>query len=269
MGSGLCCNRGTAEEWFMKTERPKRTRQRRAGADKRPSLSKEKLEGLTVALGYTFKDSTYINTAMTHPSALTSLQRYEQSNQRLEFLGDRVLGLVIAERLYLRRPEEAEGKLAPRLNRLVRKEACAEAARHKGLDEFIMLGQSERRSGGAKKEKVLGDVCEAVIGAIFLDGGLSPARKFIESAWLPVFEANKAGRVRDPKSLLQEWAQARKYELPIYTEVKRTGPDHSPVFIVEVDVGDGMHNASGEGQSKQDAERAAAAALLDRIEGNT
>ncbi|MEO0882276.1 MAG: ribonuclease III [Pseudomonadota bacterium] len=247
-------------------ERPKRTRLRRGGSETRPSLKKDQLVKLETEIGYRFTDHALINMAMTHPSALTAHQRYEQSNQRLEFLGDRVLGLVIAERLYVRRPDEAEGKLAPRLNRLVRKEACVEAARYKGLDRFVMLGESERRSGGATKDKVLGDVCEAVIGAIYLDGGLKAARKFIESAWKPVFEANKAGRVRDPKSLLQEWAQARRFSLPQYTEVKRSGPDHSPVFSVEVSVGEGVHRASGEGSSKQDAERAAAATLLDSLE---
>ncbi|MEM7661793.1 MAG: ribonuclease III [Pseudomonadota bacterium] len=253
----------------MKAKRPKRTRLRRAGADKRPALSKQDLGKLEDILGYKFSDNALINMAMTHPSALTSQQRYEQSNQRLEFLGDRVLGLVIAERLYLRRPDEAEGKLAPRLNRLVRKEACVGAAEHKGLGEFVMLGESERRNGGSRKDKVLGDVCEAVIGAIYLDGGLTPARKFIESAWLPVFEQNKAGRVRDPKSLLQEWAQARKFELPRYKEIGRTGPDHSPSFSVEVDIASGKYKATGEGSSKQDAERAAAAKLFEEVEGDT
>ncbi|MEO1406572.1 MAG: ribonuclease III [Pseudomonadota bacterium] len=253
----------------MKAERPKRTRLRRAGADKRPALSKQDLGKLEDILGYKFSDNTLINMAMTHPSALTSQQRYEQSNQRLEFLGDRVLGLVIAERLYLRRPDEAEGKLAPRLNRLVRKEACVAAAEHKGLGEFVMLGESERRNGGSRKDKVLGDVCEAVIGAIYLDGGLTPARKFIESAWVPVFEQNKAGRVRDPKSLLQEWAQARKFELPRYKEIRRTGPDHSPSFSVEVDIANGKYKATGDGSSKQDAERAAAAKLFEEVEGDT
>jgi len=250
----------------MKPARPKRTRLRRAGADKRPSLSNDALGRLQESIGYAFKDRGLIDLAMTHPSALSPQQRYEQSNQRLEFLGDRVLGLVIAERLYLRRPDDAEGKLAPRLNRLVRKEACAKAALHKGLDEFVMLGDSERRNGGSRKEKILGDVCESVIGAIYLDGGLKPARSFIESAWQPVFEANKSGRVRDPKSLLQEWAQARRFSLPEYEETGRRGPDHSPSFTITVTIGDGKHSASGKGPSKQDAERAAALALLEKVD---
>ncbi|MEM9669733.1 MAG: ribonuclease III [Pseudomonadota bacterium] len=251
----------------MKDKKPKRPRLRRAGTDKRLSLAHDDRDALEDLLGYSFKDRTLIDMAMTHPSALADRQRHQQSNQRLEFLGDRVLGLVIAERLYVRRPDEAEGKLAPRLNAFVRKDACAKAARHKGLDRFVMLGDSERHNGGAKKEKILGDACESVIGAIYLDGGLNAARKFIESAWQPVFEANKVGRVRDPKSLLQEWAQARKYPLPSYRETGRQGPDHSPVFTVLVEIAD-AYSASGSGSSKQDAERAAAEYLLNELEAD-
>ena len=248
----------------MKQARPKRKRLRKAAAPKSPRLSDAALAELQTALGHVFKQRALIDTAMTHPSALSANVAGQGSNQRLEFLGDRVLGLVISERLYERRPGEREGALAPRLNRLVNKSACAEAARHMGLGAYIILGQSERDNDGADKDGILGDLCEAVIAALYLDGGLKVARRFIERAWAEQF-SNPDARVKDTKSLLQEWSQARGFDLPTYKTLGRTGADHAPVFTVEVSVGPDERE-TGTGSSKQDAERAAATALLNRLE---
>lgn len=248
----------------MKTAKPKRKRLRKAGAPPAPMLPDEHVAALQEKLRYVFKDRSLLETAMIHPSALNGDARAHHSNQRLEFLGDRVLGLVIAERLYERRPGEPEGGLAPRLNRLVNKGACANAARRMGLGQFLILGVSERGSGGADKDGILGDLCEAVIAALYLDGGLKVARGFIERAWADQF-ANPQARIKDTKSLLQEWAQARGFPLPVYEVIERSGPDHAPVFKVRVSAGP-TEQAVGEGSSKQDAQRAAATALLNRLE---
>lgn len=248
----------------MKPARPKRTRLRKAADAKTPRLSDASLDALQSRLGHVFKSRQLLDTAMTHPSALSSGNNARHSNQRLEFLGDRVLGLVISERLYERRPSEREGALAPRLNRLVNKSACADAARRMGLGDYLILGHSERDHGGAEKEGILGDLCEAVIAALYLDGGLKVTRQFIERAWAEQF-ANPKARVKDTKSLLQEWAQHHGFALPRYETLGQTGPDHAPTFKVRVQVGpDNME--TGEGPSKQDAERAAATALYNRLE---
>ena len=250
----------------MKQAKPKRKRLRKAGqaSASAPRLSASALEELQEGLRYVFKDRKLIDIAMTHSSALAGQNKTKHSNQRLEFLGDRVLGLVIAERLYERRPGEREGGLAPRLNRLVNKGACAEAARRMKLGEYLILGTSERDNGGADKESILGDACEAVIAALYLDGGLKAAQTFIERAWADQF-AERSDRIKDVKSLLQEWAQAHGFALPEYEAIDRSGPDHAPVFSVSVRVG-GDKTAIGKGSSKQEAEREAAAALLSRLE---
>ena len=248
----------------MKPARPKRTRLRRAGKSKRLGLSDEKRAALEERLRYVFKDKTLIDTAMTHPSALSKNDTPAHSNQRLEFLGDRVLALVMSERLFARHPNEQEGALAPKFNGLVNKTACASAAQRMGLGDYIMLGVSERESDGVRKTRILGDLCEAVIAALYLDGGMKPARAFIERAWAEQF-ANPPTRVKDAKSLLQEWAQARGYDVPKYETISRSGPDHAPVFKVRVTAGP-TATETADGKSKQDAERAAATALLDILE---
>lgn len=250
----------------MKPARPKRTRLRRAGKSQKLALSKETRDALEAQLRYVFKDKALLDVAMTHPSALSKKDKPSDSNQRLEFLGDRVLGLVMSERLYERRPGEQEGALAPRYNALVNKDACANAVRRMGLGQYIMLGVSERDNGGAEKVSILGDLCEAVIAALYLDGGLKAARAFIERAWAEQF-ANPPTRVKDAKSLLQEWAQARGFAVPKYETIGRSGPDHAPVFEVRVSAGP-KAKETATGASKQDAERAAATALLDKLEKN-
>ncbi len=205
--------------------------------------------------GYEFADGGLLEQALTHSGA---------ENQRLEFLGDRVLGLVIADALLERYPERDEGALARQLNSLVRKETCADVARGLGLDNLMLTGQTTRRSQAQASINVLGDLCEAVIAAIFLDGGLEAAKKFIISHWQPLFERFSEAR-RDAKSLLQEKAVASGFAPPAYVEISRSGPDHAPRFVIEARV-EGLGEARGEGASKRKAQQAAAGALLKALE---
>lgn len=212
-------------------------------------------------IGYRFSDEELLERALTHASYGDG-RREVRDNERLEFLGDRVLGLVIARKLFDTFENAEEGGLAPRLNALVRKEACARVARDIELGEALRLAPSEERAGGRDKDKILGDACEALIAAIYLDGGFKKATAFINRFWKSELKAVER-KPKDPKTRLQEWAQARHRSLPRYGLVDRTGPDHRPSFHIEVTV-PGLPPAQGEGASRRDAERAAAAALLDR-----
>jgi ribonuclease-3 len=215
-------------------------------------------QALAPALGHAFADASLLRTALRHASA------GPPTNERLEFLGDRVLGLLIADMLLSAHPDETEGNLAPRFNALVRLESCAAVASEAGLSDHIVMASSEARSGGRSKAAILGDACEAVIGALFLDGGLEAARAFVQRYWLGRL-ASVAGDMRDPKTALQEWAQGRSLGVPAYTQVARTGPDHMPSFRICVSVGEGLR-AEGEGGSRRLAEQAAARALLAQLE---
>ena len=246
----------------MKSARPNRTRLRAAAKASVPSLSDAQVKTIQDRIGYHFKDRQLLVQALTHPSAIASADSVRLSNQRLEFLGDRVLNLLIAERLIERRKTESEGDLAPRLNRFVKKGACAEAFRHFKLQEFLILSDGEIASGGNERESTIGDACEAVIGAIYLDGGLSAARAFFNSAWEEEL-AQLTRRTQDAKSHLQEWAARKRLAAPVYQLVSRKGPDHRPHFMVEVRI-DGLEPAIGEGNTKQAAQRAAADAMLKR-----
>jgi ribonuclease-3 len=219
-----------------------------------------RLSELQAQLGYVFNDPSLLVRALTHASADSIA-----SNERLEFLGDRVLGLVIAERLHREFPDETEGMLALKFNALARGEACAAAAEAARLPEFVVLASSEAASGGRRKAAILAGVCEAVIAAIYVDGGLAAARAFIERYWAE-YTKSLGSDMRDPKTALQEWAQSRAggRGTPIYRMVKREGPDHAPHFWVEVSVS-GESPEIGEGRSKREAEQAAAAALLARL----
>jgi len=217
-------------------------------------------EKLQFRLGYRFADPDLLNRALTHSSAISPSKRIEHSYQRLEFLGDRVLGLVVADMLYRRYPKANEGELSRTLNTLVRKETCAIIARTLDLGKEMNLGESEARTGGSEKEAILGDVTEAVIGAIYCDGGLGKAYEFIErmfEEFLADGQANKA----DAKTTLQEWAQARGLEPPSYTLVERTGPDHAPEFTIAVALGN-FEQLSATGPSKKIAEHKAAEMFL-------
>ena len=213
-------------------------------------------------LGYRFKDAGLLDRALTHISATRGGNTRHESYQRLEFLGDRVLGLCVAEMLFAQFPQEDEGSLNRRMAELVRAETCAEVAAEMDAGAAILLGEGEARSGGRKKKTLLADVCEAVIAAVYLDGGLEAARALIEKYWHERM-LHPRRPLRDGKSALQEWALARGLGVPVYREISRTGPDHNPLFRVEADVG--QHGvSSGEGRTKRIAEQAAAVAFLTR-----
>ncbi|GLQ10007.1 ribonuclease 3 [Devosia yakushimensis] len=217
-------------------------------------------EKLQFRLGYRFADPDLLDRALTHSSAISPAKRIERSYQRLEFLGDRVLGLAVADMLYRRYPKANEGELSRTLNTLVRKETCAIIARQLDLGREMNLGDSEARTGGAEKDAILGDVTEAVIGAIYCDGGLEKAYEFVErmfEEFLVDGSANKA----DAKTTLQEWAQARGLEPPTYIQTERTGPDHAPQFTISVSLGD-YETLSATGPSKKIAEHKAAELFL-------
>jgi ribonuclease-3 len=220
------------------------------------------LQAFQRQLGHEFANAELLVQALTHAS-LSSPTRPD--NQRLEFLGDRVLGLVMSEALLGADKAATEGQLAPRFNALVRKETCADVARSIGLGEVLKLGRSEMLSGGRRKEALLGDAMEAVIAAVYVDAGLEPARRMILSLWGGRIGAVEAD-ARDAKTALQEWAQARGQTPPLYTALGREGPDHQPVFTVEVRLASGESEQARAG-TKRVAEQAAAKALLARMEG--
>jgi len=210
-------------------------------------------------IGHRFKDKSLLTVALTHVSAIGT-GKYQTSYQRFEFLGDHVLGLVIADMLLHEFPRAQEGELSQRLSDLVRKETCAEIGLELDLGAYIYFGRHEIQSGGRKKTTILADVCESVIGAVYLDGGLPAATKFIDKYWRP--RALSPGReLRDAKTRLQEWAQKQGLPPPSYRQVERKGPDHRPVFRIAVDV-HGIASGEGEGATKRDAQRAAAQAVL-------
>jgi ribonuclease-3 len=211
------------------------------------------------ALGYKFKNRTLLRRALTHAS-VRSQRDGGEDNERLEFLGDRVLALAIAELLAEIDPEATEGELARRFNRLVRREACARVARDLGLGTVLILSASESDNGGREKDTILADACEALLGAMFVEAGFNVARDVVRRLWMPLIDS--APRTpADPKSALQEWAQGQGLPLPEYVEISRDGPEHAPRFTAQVRVG--RHSpAEGVGASKRAAEQAAATALL-------
>ncbi|WP_369820214.1 ribonuclease III [Thioclava sp. SK-1] len=212
-------------------------------------------------LGYQFSQPDLLIRALTHASISTPTR---PDNQRLEFLGDRVLGLSMAEALYQADAEATEGQLAPRFNALVRREACADVARQVDLGAVLKLGRSEMMTGGRRKEALLADAMEAVIAAVYLDGGFEAARGIIIALWgQRIHEV--AEDSRDPKTALQEWAQARRLPPPQYLTVSRDGPDHAPVFTIEARLSNGEAERATAGAKRQ-AEQSAARALLDRME---
>ena len=212
---------------------------------------------LSDTLGYDFKDPSLLARALTHAGANAA-----RSNERLEFLGDRVLALVVADTLYRLYPDEDEGALTRRVHSLVRWEACAKVGDEIGLWDHLVLTRSEA-AGGRSKGPILGSALEAVIAAIYLDGGMDAARPFIERWWEPMF-ADAATDSRDAKTRLQEWSQARGKGAPAYILKEQKGPDHAPHFVVEAKVS-GFDPALGEGGSKRQAEQDAAAKLLAMV----
>ncbi len=219
-----------------------------------------RVKALEGRLGYTFNDRTLAVRALTH-SSYGDGNRAGPNNERLEFLGDRVLGLLTAHALF-DYSSEAEGKLARRLNALVRKEMCAKIARKLGMGEALLLSPSEDRQGGREKTSILGDVCEAMIAAIYIDGGMEAIQTFYDTHWMPEFEVVVSKSAKDPKTHLQEIAMAAGHGLPHYEVIERSGPDHRPLFVVSVSV-DSIGEAKGTGKSKRDAERFAARHLIE------
>jgi ribonuclease-3 len=215
---------------------------------------------LARALSHHFARPELLEQAVTHPSAASPARPH---NQRLEFLGDRVLGLIIAEALLEAYPDEDEGTLAPRLNALVRRETLAEVAAEIGLGEYLLLGRSEATGGGRRKKAILADAMEAVIAALYLDGGMEAARRLVLARWQRRIEAPDTAPT-DAKTRLQEWAQGRGMAPPAYAVTAREGPDHAPRFTVEASLASG-ERALGEAASKKEAEQAAAQALLARL----
>lgn len=220
------------------------------------------LTSFSKRLGHRFNRPELLVRAVTH-SSISSGTRPD--NQRLEFLGDRVLGLVMADALLAADVAAAEGKLAPRFNALVRKETCAEVAREIDLGAVLKLGRSEMLSGGRRKEALLGDAMEAVIAAVYADAGYEAARALVLRLWGARIASVDAD-ARDPKTALQEWAQARGEKPPLYVETARSGPDHAPVFTIEARLSHGA-SAQASAGSKRQAEQAAAKELLTRLEG--
>ncbi len=225
-----------------------------------PRKREARLAELEQRIGYEFQDRALLCEALTHGSAVdTGAKRKRRSYDRLEFLGDRVLGLIVAERLFDEREHDNEGELAPLFNALVNRHACARAARAADLGAAVILSPSEEASGGRGKEAILADICESVIAALYLDGGIDAARAFVTQFWGAAFD-EVASTPRDAKTALQEWAAAQKRALN-YVVVERSGPEHAPHFVVEARI-DGFTPERGEGGSKRDAQRAAAAAFL-------
>jgi len=225
-------------------------------------LRARKFKDLEKALGHRFKNQQLLEVALTHASTRSG-KGQRSDNERLEFIGDRVLGLAIAEVLSERFPVASEGELARRYNRLVRGEACARVARTLGLGRYLILSESEDSSGGRAKGTILADAMEALLGAIFVDAGFDAARGAVRRLWETQAHEQPTAAGPDAKSALQEWAQGKGLALPQYVEVERLGPDHAPRFTSEVRIV-GHPPARGEGASKRAAEQAAARALLER-----
>lgn len=215
---------------------------------------------LEAVLDYTFKVPGVLRRATTHASAAKEVWN---AYERLEFLGDRVLGLVIADQLLDRFPHEREGEIARRHVQLVRRETLAEVARQLDIGRFLALSQGEEDVGARESESILADVMEAILGAIYLDGGLEAARRLILRHWTPLLEADRKPP-RDPKTSLQEWAQGRRHGLPVYALITQEGPAHAPEFTISVSVADYPVRIA-KGRSKRHAEQAAATLLLEDL----
>ncbi|MEO1251294.1 MAG: ribonuclease III [Pseudomonadota bacterium] len=224
-------------------------------------MTPPELHALEERLGYRFSDKALLKRALTHGS-LSGGRDDILNLERLEFLGDRVLGLLTAEELWRRYPDMDEGALAPRLNALVRKETCAKAALFFKVDAHIRMSSWEAESGGRKKTAILGDAMEALLGALYIDGGLSAARNVYDQFWTPNLEKLSKFH-RDAKTALQEWSQQKKLGTPDYDVVEADGPAHAPAFTIKVVI-EGYAPAEGAGRSKRAAQMAAAHAFLVR-----
>lgn len=222
----------------------------------------EAVARLEAELGHVFVDRSLLERALTHSSVGEGAKRVGD-NERLEFLGDRILGLLVAERLIEANPEAPEGELSRLLHAVVRKEACAAVSRRLHVGPALRLAAGETKTGGRDKDTILGDACEALIAAVYLDAGLDKAREVFGPLFDEQIRAVGSVAKVNPKSALQEWAASKGLPPPAYAVVDRTGPDHAPTFTVEVRV-EGLAPFAAQGRSRQEAEKAAATAMLDR-----
>jgi ribonuclease-3 len=235
---------------------------RELAAAKKKRSHRAAIAAIEARIAYKFANAALLATAFTHVSALKGPRQRGDSYQRLEFLGDHVLGLVVSDMLYRAFPKADEGELSKRLADLVRRETCADVAKSLGLLDDVKLGLLGAIAGNRLRVSVLGDICEAVIGAVFLDGGYSAAALFVERNWTERMHKNRRP-LRDPKTMLQEWAQGKGLPTPVYREVERTGPHHDPQFRVAVEL-PGLAPAEGIGGSKRAAEKDAASVMIAR-----
>ena len=239
----------------------------RSGAGRgRPPVDPEIRARIEARLGHAFAEPELLAEALTHASASGRAGRGRRSNERLEFLGDRVLGLVVAGALIRAFPEEPEGALSRRQAALVRREVCGEVAQALGAGAWLTVSRSEEE-GGRSNPAILADTLEALIGALYLDGGLEAAERFVLAHWRDRLCA-MAEPPRDAKTALQEWAQGRGQGLPVYRVLETTGPPHAPIFEVRVVLADGRGTSARAG-SKRAAEQVAAEHLLALLEGGT
>jgi len=220
------------------------------------------IESLQDTLGYRFKHPETLELALTHASVAEGARRIAD-NERLEFLGDRVLGLMIAEALMEALPDAEEGELSRRFHALVSRDACAEVARQVGVGPALRLAAGETKGGGRNNPTILGDACEALIAAVYCDGGYNAVLKVFKPLWLKKIKDSGNAVMTNPKSFLQEWAVAHGMGAPVYTMVDRKGPDHAPVFTIEVAIDD-LPPVAATGRSRQEAEKAAALGLIER-----
>lgn len=265
MGISGCHHRGSAaKSRAMKQGRPKRTRLRAAARvtrRKRPELDPARQADLEARLGYAFDNPEWLNRALTHPSLIDNYDGDAQfSNQRLEFLGDRVLGLVVAEMLIAKFPAEREGYLTKLFHQLVSGETCAEVGEAFDLRSFLFFDPSMENNKRGSYDKSVADAVEALIAAIYRDSGLEAARNFIKRHWILELVDREVSQ-QNPKTRLSDWCGAHRAPYAVYEIVDRTGPDHEPVFTVRVKV-EGRGEAVEKGRSRQEAEMAAADRLL-------
>ena len=220
------------------------------------------IESLQDTLGYRFKNPEMLELALTHASVAEGARKMAD-NERLEFLGDRVLGLMIAEALMEVLPDAEEGELSRRFHALVSRDACADVARELGVGPALRLAAGETKGGGRSNPTILGDACEALIAAVYCDGGYETVMRCFKPLWLKKIKDSGNAVATNPKSFLQEWAVAHGMGAPVYTLVDRKGPDHAPVFTIAVVI-DNLPPVKASGRSRQEAEKAAALGLIER-----
>ena len=227
----------------------------------------EAMEAFEEVIGYHFKNRSLLEESLTHPSVSRGSDRsgVPFNYERLEFLGDAALGLVMAEILLERYPHEKEGALAKRLAALVRGEALARVARNISMGQYIRMTIGEEAMGGRKNDNNIENALEAVMGAMYLDGGLAPVRQCIDTHWASLIDEMKDEPPKDAKTSLQEWAQAKGFPIPVYTVIHTAGPSHAPIFTVEANVA-GYDPTYATGNSKKVAEREAARLMLEQVE---